>query len=380
MSNQIRYILLWLISLLTAPYRWWLRRRMRRGEVRRALVMRPDHLGDMLFASAALRRLRAGLPKTQIVLAVGPWSVAVAERYAEDYDALLTIPFPGFTRQAKGGPLAPYRTLWREAGRLRRWQQAHGRIDLAINLRFDFWWGGLLCLLSGIPLIGYDTPLLRLFATLKIPYQRGKHEVEQNLTLVDFVTHRWGQPTDTPAMPFFPITVAERDWATSWLRAQGWRENEPLLVIHPGAGDPTKQWPVERWAAVASNLLGQMECWLLLTGSNSEGLLCASIAQLQPHSLSQRIINAAGQTSLAELAALLEHTNLVMGVDSGPLHLASTLARPTLRLFGPSDAQIWGPWPPSSKLNQVIKAPNLTAISVAQVVEAARNLLDEKQS
>lgn len=380
MSNKVRYLLLWLISLLTAPYRLRLRRRLRCYRVRRVLVMRPDHLGDMLFASAALRRLRGGLPQPQIVLAVGPWSEAVAQRYAPYYDALLIIPFPGFTRQAKGGPLAPYRTLWREAGKLRRWQRAHGRIDLAINLRFDFWWGGLLGLLSGIPLLGYDTPLLRMFASVTIPYQRGRHEVAQNLTLVDYGIHEWGQPADTPPAPFFPLTAAERNWAASWLRAQGWVEGEPLLVIHPGAGDPAKQWPVERWAAVASLLLKQTKCWLLLTGSDREGPLCASIAGLQPEGLRQRIINAAGQTSLVELAALLERADLIMGVDSGPLHLASTLARPTLRLFGPSDARIWGPWPPDTRQHQVIKASNLTAISVAQVVKSAQALLDGKQS
>ncbi len=380
MSNRIRYILLWLISLLTLPYRLRLRRRLLRDGLRQVLVMRPDHVGDLLFASAALRLLRVGLPKTMIVLAVGPWSEGVAARYSSYYDTLMTIPFPGFTRQAKGGLFAPYRTLWREAGRLRRWQRAHGRIELAVNLRFDFWWGGLLCLLSGIPLLGYDTPLLRLFATVKIPYLRGKHEVEQNLVLVNYSIHKWGQPTDTPSAPFFHLSQAERDWAIAWLRAQGWVEGEPLLVIHPGAGDPAKQWPVERWAAVASHLLKQRGCWLLLTGSEHERQLCAEIVWAQPKSAYQRIMNAAGQTSLAELAALLERADLVMGVDSGPLHLASTLARPTLRLFGPSDARIWGPWPPDTSQHQVIKATSLTAISVAQVVQAAQALFDGKQS
>ncbi|PZR98328.1 MAG: glycosyltransferase family 9 protein [Candidatus Chloroheliales bacterium] len=379
MSNRIRYILLWLISLLSWPWRWRLRQRLHRGGVRRVLLIRPDHLGDMLFASAALRRLRAGLVGAQIGLAVGPWSQAVAERYAPYYDALLTIPFPGFTRQAKGGWLAPYRTLWRESRKLRRWQRQHGRIDLAVNLRFDFWWGGLLCLLSGIPLLGYDTPLVRLFATIKVPYQAGQHEVEQNLTLVNFVISRWGQPVDTPPSPFFPLTEAERDWAAAWLRVGGWEGGGRLLVIHPGAGDPAKQWPTERWAAVASLLLEEPESWLLLTGSGREESLCDALIRAQPKSARQRTISAAGRTTLAELAALLDRADLVMGVDSGPLHLASTLARPTLRLFGPSDAQIWGPWPTGDPQHQVIKAARISNISVAQVAQTARAMLEVEQ-
>jgi ADP-heptose:LPS heptosyltransferase len=378
MSERIHYLLLWLISLLAWPWRWRLRRRLRRGGVRRVLVIRPDHLGDMLFASTALRRLRAGLPEAQIVLAVGPWSKAIAERYAPYYDTLLTIAFPGFTRQAKGGWLTPYRTLWRETSKLRQWQREHGRIDLAVNLRFDFWWGALLCLGSGIPLLGYDTPLLRLFASVKLPYQRGRHEVEQNLTLANFVISRWGQPVDTPPSPFFPLTETERAWAAGWLRKQGWHDGEQLLIIHLGAGDPTKQWPTERWATVASLLLEHTERWLLLTGSGSEESLCDSIVKSQPAGARQRTINAAGRTDLGQLAALLDRADLVMGVDSGPLHLASTLARPTLRLFGPSDAQIWGPWPPGASQHQVIKARNISDISVAQVTPTARAMLDLK--
>ncbi len=375
MSNRVRYILLWLISLLTTPYRWWLGRRLAGGEVRGVLVIRPDHLGDMLFASPALRRLRAGLPAAHITLAVGGWSAAVAERYADQFDALLTIPFPGFTRAAKGGMFAPYRTSWRVARQLRRWQREQGRCDLAINLRFDFWWGGLLCLLAGIPLLGYDTPLLRLFATRTLPYQHGRHEVEQNLALVDYVTSRWGQPRDTNPDPYFPLRDEERAWAAAWLRQPGGAGTARLVVIHPGAGDPAKQWPPDRWAAMALFLLKETNYRLLLTGSKAEGQLCASIVQAQPDEVQARIIDAAGQTDLGQLASLLARADLVMGVDSGPLHLASTLGRPTLRLFGPSDARIWGPWPPNSPQHRVISAAHIEDISVIQVEEAARAML-----
>lgn len=378
MSNRIRYILLLIISLLTWPYRRWLRRRLRRG-VRRVLVMRPDHLGDMLFASAALRRLRAGLAGKQIVLAVGPWSAEVAKRYADCYDALLTIPFPGFTRQEKGGVLAPYRTLWREARRLRQWQKEHGRIDLAVSLRFDFWWGGLLCLFAGIPLLGYDTPLLRLVTSMRLPYKAGQHEVTQNLTIANFVNNKWGQVADTPAMPYFPLTDVEQGWADVWLRQQSWSEGERLLIIHPGAGDPAKQWPSDQWATVASFLLKQLGCWLFLTGSAVEWQLCDAIVQMQPQDLRKRIINVAGQTDLGKLAALMARATLVMGVDSGPLHLASTLGRPTLRLFGPSDARIWGPWPLDDEQHKVIKANRIDDIDVASVIETAMLLLTDEQ-
>ncbi len=56
-------------------------------------------------------------------------------------------------------------------------------------------------------------------------------------------------------------------------------------------------------------------------------------------------LNLAGQTaSLAELAWVLDHAHIILGVDSGPLHIAASLNKPTLHLYGPSDETIWGPW------------------------------------
>lgn len=383
MNNRIRYLIISIISIISWPTRRWLRWRLRRG-VDSILVMRPDHLGDMLFASAALAQLRQGLPTQRIVLLVGTWNAELAARYAQNYDALLIIAFPGFTRQEKGGLLAPYRTLWQAARELRRWQRQHGRLDLALNLRFDFWWGGLLCLLAGIPLLGYDTPLVKLVASQTLPYVAGRHEVEQNLTLTQYVIQKWGKakpggptPSRTDAIaqpePYFPISAAEQAEADQWLRERGVGK---LLIIHPGAGDPTKQWPNTRWATVAQMLLVDNNTRLLLTGNNAERPLCEEVANMQPLDYRSRIYNIAGETNLGRLAALLARADLVIGVDSGPLHLASTLQRPTLRLFGPSNAQIWGPWPPNTMRNVVIQAKNIDGISVVEVVAAAQVMLE----
>ena len=112
---------------------------------RRILVIRPDHLGDLLFATPALHLLRASLPDAHIAALVGPWGEAVLAGNP-DIDELLTCPFPGFTRQPKSNPLAPYRLLQAEAQRL-----AALDFDLALVLRFDHWWGAWLAAAAGIP-------------------------------------------------------------------------------------------------------------------------------------------------------------------------------------------------------------------------------------
>src|SRR3712207_4615798 len=60
--------------------------------------------------------------------------------------------------------------------------------------------------------------------------------------------------------------------------------------------------------------------------------------------LSPRPLVLAGRTSLGQLAALFERCSLVLGGDSGPLHLAAAVGTPTVRLYGPTSQAVFGPW------------------------------------
>ena len=146
---------------------------------RSILLIRPDHLGDMLFLTPALHALRCALPSARITILAGPWSSEVI-RDNPDLDAVETCAFPGFERRPKGSALAPYRLLQETARRLRA-----GAYDTAVVLRFDHWWGAWLAAAAGIPRrIGYDLPETRPFLTQALPYLTGRHEVVQNATLL----------------------------------------------------------------------------------------------------------------------------------------------------------------------------------------------------
>ena len=138
------------------------------GEALRILVIRPDHLGDLLFATPALHHLREALPGAHITALVGPWGLPVLDGNP-GADQILTCTFPGFARQPKESLWAPYSLLIREARKLR------GRFDVALNLRFDFWWGALLAYWAGIPVrMGYDMAESRPFLTRHVPYLPGR--------------------------------------------------------------------------------------------------------------------------------------------------------------------------------------------------------------
>ena len=131
-----------------------------RNRNERILLLRPDHLGDVLLTTPAIRALRAAHPDSEIHALVGSWSANVLANFS-DLDVVLTLPYPGFTRLKKAGWRSPYQLAATSARILRLIGY-----NTAIILRPDHWWGALLAYLAGIPRrIGYDLPDVAPFLT-----------------------------------------------------------------------------------------------------------------------------------------------------------------------------------------------------------------------
>lgn len=307
---------------------------------RRVLVIRPDHLGDLLFATPALHVLRTRFPDARIAALVGPWGAPVLT-HNPDIDELLTCPFPGFTRQPKGHPLAPYRLLRNEARRL-----ADLSFDLAFVLRFDHWWGAWLAAEAGIPeRIGYDLPVTRPFLTTALPYVAGRHEVTQNLALVRQGTQPASEEEATGSNPLRFVVPAEAE-ATVEKLARGWKPGRPLVAIHPGSGAAVKRWRTEAWIGLARALISERGAQVVFTGSAGEAELIEPVlaALRAEEGLADVVHSLAGRTDLATLAAIYRRCASVIGPDSGPLHLAVAAGTPTIHLYGPVDRRAFGPW------------------------------------
>lgn len=365
---------------------------------RRLLLIRPDHLGDVLWLTPALHSLRQGYPAAEITVAIGPWSKPILADN-RDYDTLLTIDFPGFTRRPKGNPLTPYRLLRETAQELR----AH-QFDAALILRDDHWWGGLLAATAGIPRrIGFAHPDVAPFLTDPLPPPSGEHVALGNLRLIDALLRTADRPAplhssvDAQRAPFdhplvFVTPKAAEDYAAALLTPLD--ELRPIVAIHASAGVPVKLWEEERLALVADRLAEEYSAQIVLTGSKGDegltGAVAAAMATTPP-------LDLTGRTSLPELVALYRRCALVIGPDSGALHMAVAADVPTIHLYGPADPVRFGPWGDPQR-QRVISAgmhcarcgdlsptrPRgaacMLAIGPDKVLTAARELLDHRQA
>ncbi|MHB8620688.1 MAG: glycosyltransferase family 9 protein [Chloroflexota bacterium] len=314
---------------------------------RSILLIRPDHLGDLIVAEPALEALHRSLPSASMTAWLGPWGEPVWRGHPH-LAGITTCPFPGFTRQAKRGWLAPYRLARQEAAGLR------GRFDLAVNLRPDFWWGALTAAWAGIPVAGYDLPACRPFLSLAISFTPGRHQADESLFLARQVASRLGsQPGPTTALdpdsPRDPRSVVRWPLASGPAGASTGLWPAGSIAIHAGAGAEVKLWEEEHWATVADGLAGEGEV-LLTAGSRGEELMAQRIASHMARP--GRVVSG---LRLPELADLYRSCRLVLGVDNGPLHLAEAVGAPTVILFGPTDPSIFGPRDQASGLHEVVR-------------------------
>ncbi|MGN6756890.1 MAG: glycosyltransferase family 9 protein [Thermomicrobiales bacterium] len=311
----------------------------------RILLIRPDHLGDVLWLTPALHGLRERYPDASITVAVGLWSAPILA-HNPDLDALLPIAFPGFERRPKHSLLSPYQTLLAVARDIRR-----QHFDAAVILRDDHWWGALLAAAAGIPRrFGYATPDVAPFLTDALSARSDGHAARDNIALLDAVLRAAGKPTmagDRPVTAIapgeLPLVFAPGLDAVAQATALLARLPDgagPIVAIHPSAGVPVKLWDEGRLAAVADWLATEYAARIVLTGSPGDAPLTAAVAG----QMTAPALDLTGETDIATLVALYRHCALVLGPDSGALHLAVAAGTPTIHLFGPADPWRFGPW------------------------------------
>jgi len=129
---------------------------------------------------------------------------------------------------------------------------------------------------------------------------------------------------------------SDRAAASNFLKMVG---REPLVAIHPGSGSEKKNWPVEKFGALARWLGDELTAQLLIVRGEADERAAGKLREL----LGERPITMAQSLKLVELAAVLERCVLFLGNDSGITHLAAAVGTPTVAVFGAASLPIWEP-------------------------------------
>lgn len=137
------------------------------------------------------------------------------------------------------------------------------------------------------------------------------------------------------------------EWDYSHIPKSAFNFAKPYLVLHTGGGKNIKTefqlkcWPY--WQELITKLLAENKYKIILIGNDSE-------QQLENNIISDKLINLTGKLNLQELIDVIRHCELLFGVDSGPLHIADSLNKKVIGLFGPTSPISWGLLSPHAKI------------------------------
>jgi ADP-heptose:LPS heptosyltransferase len=315
------------------------------------LLVRLDHLGDVLFARPCLQALRGRYPQAHLTVLTSSLGAELLRRDPHA-DEIIVWDAPWF---ARGGASVEGPGYWRLVKDLRR-----RRFDLSLELRGDLRQHVLLWLAGVRVRIGYGITGGAFLLHRPLPLAAGIHEVERDLAAAAAAGAEQFPRRFTPlALDAGERQTAERVW-------QGSRRR---VVVHPAAGDPAKCWPPERFAAVC-DALADAGGEIILVGTARERAIAEAVVRacLRPPR------NLCGTTTVAELLALVTTAQLLVGNDSGPAHVAVTQDVPAVILWSETNApEEWGPWGEGCRA-AVVREPGRPE-AAAEVVAAAKHFL-----
>ena len=162
----------------------------------------------------------------------------------------------------------------------------------------------------------------------------GRHVIEQDIELAGAVAG----DLLTAAAPALPVDAEAEDWCNQLpeLKDALWM-SKPVVLLHPGGGWGAKRWPPDRYGALAEEFTRRGGLVLINAGPGEEDLAADVLAAANGHA-------SMVSCSLPQLIALSKRVSLVIGGDTGPLHLACALGKPVVGIYGPTDPGRNGPY------------------------------------
>jgi len=297
----------------------------------RLLVIRLSAFGDVIHTIPAVIALRDALPETEISWAVEPAYAELVEIVAKVKAIRVSLKKWSFSRIAAAR---------REVRGFETSIDFQGLIKSSLIGRAS----------GARDRYGFARDVIRekpaaWSVNRPVAIDKSSHVVEWN---VDLARAFAPEISGVPNVDFTPFV----DDPSGKLAGLGNR-----IVLLPGAGRPEKQWPIDRFVELARRIGGDA---LVVWGPGEETLARTTGAEVAP------------PTNFRELAWILAHAKLVIGADTGPLHLAASLGTPLVGLYGPTNPARNGPY---GQLDHVVETFTSTKSMQAIAVDDVMRLI-----
>jgi heptosyltransferase-1 len=307
--------------------------------VQRLLILRLSSIGDVTHALPLSASLHEAFPNLEITWIVEEMSAEIVVGNPTLHEVIV-VPR---SRWKQGRWRSPQ--IWREYFAFMKTLRAR-RFDVTLDLQ-GYAKSAFMALATGAR-YRYGWWRLRDGAHL---VSRSLPRRPQSLHRVDWFLDVGRAFGAEPKRVTFPLHVPEaaRSHVHALLLTGGIDPAKPYAVLNPAVGDQTRRWGAPRYAELARGLAQRFGLPSVLIGSGKDAVICEEVRTLALEGVPWPAevlppVSLAGQTSLKELAAVLEGCTVHVCGDTGSAHIAAALERPVVALYGPTDPAMAGPW------------------------------------
>ncbi len=292
----------------------------------RILVVRNRFIGDTVLAIPFLRNLRRHFPGAVIDVLVDRGSGEVLADCPYK-DELITWHRPkaerGLVPRGVANILATARWL-----RSRRYDRAY-----VLKRSFS---SAVVCALARIPhRVGFVSEGRGFLFSRAVRIDETRHEAELFLDLL----RADGIEVDDGHNENWVAADAARAVAYALPEKRG-----PRVFVAPCSTNPSKQWPLDRFASAIAAIVQARDADIFLCGGPADRRTHATLMSMVGPKVAERIHDFSDSFGMRETAALLSRMDLCVGIDTGLVHLAASFGVPVVAIFGPMDPARWGPW------------------------------------
>jgi len=310
--------------------------------IKKILVIKLDHIGDVILSIPAIKILRKKFPEASITLLSGSWAKTIVESIKE-IDDYITFDF-FHKKSEKGGCLISDREIKELKNLL-----FSRHFDLALDLRRHKETRKILKISGATFTVGFSTGEDDSWMTtsleipkedIDIPGQTTKSHISAQLCKLILCI-----PTNSSfeIQSTLPIIDLPFETDNKILKDHSKLIASNLLIgIHPGAGASIRHWPPTHYASLSDMLIEKKNANIIFFGGKEDKQLVDSIIGIMNHK--KNAVSLAGTTTLTEFITVLKKCHLFIGNVSGPGHLSGILGVPTLIIFaGTVLPQEWQP-------------------------------------
>ncbi|MBQ7450917.1 lipopolysaccharide heptosyltransferase II [bacterium] len=308
--------------------------------MKKILVIRYRFIGDTLLSVPFLRNLRYNYPDAQIDMLVSTGSGEILE----DCPYVNNLIFFDTTKKFEY-ETGEKKSFWGYVKLLRK-----EKYDKIYVLKRSLS-SAIFAFLSGAKeRIGFDTECRGFLLTKKVPYNKNKHEIE---SFLDILRADNLKVEDTYLENF--IDEKTEDKIKAIFEENGIKDAKKV-VIHATASTPQKEWTKEKWAKIIEYISNEKNAQILFLGTKNDANKYKEILSCIKSELKIKPVNFCGKFNLKESLSAIKHADLMIGIDSGNLHMAASVKTRVIGLYGPMNEKKWGAYPCKSGTNILLTA------------------------